>query len=208
MANIYRGHVSQLHGANTGVGIRGYGNDLGRAETRSELVTRTYLFNGRGADSIQDLDANVRIHELEVTRVWFTLPDGVSPPADGTFWLLFKNGFNSPLGNSEYEYARTDKEWDFATSSWIDFESTNDPTQQDSNAVEPYAVAIIPGGSAAGVRQILWENTSHLSHRFIGDSRGVKKLRIQLADSQGTLLSDLEETRIFVECIITGELRA
>ena len=68
-------------------------------------------------------------------------------------------------------------------------------------------MAVMPIGNIAAGDLFLYENKCRLKHQFIGDARGVRKIRIQIKDSAGAFYTDINNIRVFIECFMTVELR-
>lgn len=182
--------------------------DAGVSETATNTYTQFYLLNCAGPDSVQDLESDVRAHEIEICRVWFEIPDQSPLPTDGTFWLHFYGGSGNindaqPLGNSQINYAQTSLVIDNTTSPAT--KTTADPGQNNA-LLHKTAVAIMPVGNISAGDQFMWKNDCHLKHQYVGDSRGLRKLHVVLTDSTGAIYTSLGTNRIFIEMFIYGEL--
>ena len=75
----------------------------GVAETVTDPVIVPMILDLDGSSSIQQLNGNVRVHQIQIERIWFTLPVGATRPTNGTLYLTFDN---LPISSS-YAHAAT-----------------------------------------------------------------------------------------------------
>ena len=176
----------------------------GGAQTETRAQRMFYVFNAAGPDSIQDLEQNVRMHQLEICRVWFTLPGSATIPVNNTLWLLFQQaGANSSIGRTAIHYGHTDKVFDHTVEPPTITEA--DPTQ-NAPSIQRDAVAVMNLGNVAAGDTVEWENKCHVVHIFPGDSRGISKMRIVLVDDTGAVYTDLDTNRIYIEAVMYAEV--
>ena len=178
---------------------RGWGGDLvphvHHATIDSETTSYTFVLDLRGPDSVQHLSRNYRAHALLVSRIWFTLPALATLPPNNTLWLHITPGGEVPISS------RT-KQWYTP----VLFEGP-DPTHHAASLDHSSGVVFTLGNVSPG-DHVTWKTHSWASIDFRGASRNLNQFRVRILQSDGTVYTDLNDARIFVELIIHAENRA
>jgi hypothetical protein len=181
-----------------------YASDIGMAETSHKLTTGTLFIDACGPDSIQRLVSRMRIHEMRVCRLWFTIPDNAVLPLDNTLFILLKReGRNTALGTTDFLFSSSSLCYDHTVSPPVG--TTVDPTQNNQLAIDQFMLAAVPITDVAANTPIVYENKCGTTHVFSGESNGITQLRIQVVDSSGAIFVGLNDTRIFIEAFVVYE---
>lgn len=176
--------------------------NAGSSETVTTPYSLFYMLNCRGPDSTQRLNESVRVHMIEVTRVWFNLPLASTIPADNTLWLQF-----SVAGTAAYSNIHTARTiYDYVGVVTTDYQKTGDPTQE-VGTLYPATVLVLPLGNAAPGDNVVVENKSRVQLIFPGASQGMRDLRVTVRTSDGNVYTDLNGQRVFVELFLWCEKR-
>lgn len=180
-------------------------SDAGYSETSHKQTTGTLFLDACGPDSIQELHDNMRVHQLRLCRVWFTLPTGAvaALPPDNTLYLLLKReGRDTVIGTSDFHFATTSLCYDHTTAPPT---STAGDPGQHVESINRFIMAAIPIIDRVDGDVVLYENKCRTIHNFSGETNGVTSIRVQVVDSTGAPFTALNDARIFIEAFVTFE---
>lgn len=183
--------------------------EAGVSETATDPSIIQILLHLDGSSSIQELNAHLRVHQIELGRLWFTLPGTATLPQDRTLFLTLDNLPNS----SSILTAHTRYGVDPLVVPPAKYEG--DSGGQANEPMLASTLAAISLGRATPGDQVEWKNDGHFKHKFAGASRGVRELHLTLRQADGTPYTDLnvadptdpanQNTHVFVELFIWGE---
>lgn len=174
------------------------GNQAGVSHTNTEMFQLPYVFDCDGSDSTQELNQEIRIHMIELCKVWFNIPEQAALPINNTLWLRIDRV------PTTVQTARTKITFDNVTGTKQEYQG-GDP-MQSVESVWNNAVAVINVGNVSAGSNVEWENKCRRKIYFRGTSAGVSRLRFTLYQSDGSVYTEIDGERLYIDMDIWGEL--